>query len=311
MTTLPASIADYAVVPNAALTLLVPLTQYQEAGLAHHLWRIAMGYTVAASSNGTVASAGDNVAALADIVPGASGVDPHTWILYVRGSTWILDDYSDASVTPQLINIGRSEAPYVGFGSTVNPPTTTVGYGATAGALTLIPWTDGRAGQVSYSHAATAGIGWFFVKEIGLGNTGYAEFVDAPVASDPIRDNSAPIAVVIDDSLIPVAQQVGTMLLPASTNLAGSTGSYYSDGSDPGGPVFADGLARLDKAYMLTPSGTPTDARCNGESRIIMYITPGNPWNARNPADPPGDPFTWWTIGEVVLLWPKAAGDML
>ena len=315
MTALPPSIADLAQVSNVALTPLVQQTQYQEIGLGLHAFMQALGYTVVASSNGVVAGAGNNIAVLADIVQGVEGVDPHSWAVYQDGSTYILINFDDAPApapNPQYAQCYRCEAPYVGFGSTVNRPTTTVGYEMTNGSRTIVPWVGGLAGYFSYQYSALAGIGWFIVKENGGSNVGFRMIVEQPDPSDPMYDGGPPILVDFESQPFTPAGMVFNGLLPASTGQAVvSLAQYVTDGWDytPGQSVAADGLGRDNKFWMATNGTTQPQARFLGESRLFFSAMTGAPFNGRTPGDP--DPFTLWILGDVTIYWLQAAGDIL
>lgn len=95
-------------VNNVIANTLTQVQQYQELFFALHSAFVAAGYTVVASSDGTTASAGDNIASTADVVVGG-GTSARTWALYEfppsaqnKGQV-LLEAEDTATTTPQDI----------------------------------------------------------------------------------------------------------------------------------------------------------------------------------------------------------------
>lgn len=316
MTTLPASIADLAQVPNVLLTPLNQPLQYQEVGLSLHTWMQAIGYTVVASSNGTVASAGNNVIVLADIVPGISGVDPHTWILYRSGNgvTEVLIDFDEQPapfLDPQAADWYKAEAPFVGFVSTVNRPVAPPPYEYSFPVTQIVPWIGGLAGTLSYQYSANAEIGWLFVKLIGSTDTGFMSVVDQPDPADPMIDGGPPIGVVASNAAFGLSLFNTQTLALADMTGAALAPSFYANDGTIGiiNATMADLQGRNNKLWMVGPGGSQPGSRFNGESRLFFTALQGAPFNGRTPGDP--DPFTLWVLGNGTIYWLQAAGDIL
>lgn len=122
----------------------------------------ARGWTVARSSNGTTASAADNIATSADIVFGTEASQAHSWAALVpptgKGNPTggvnhrilINCNNSSADTTPQNIDIYLARGTYVGGanGTTTTRPSILAG-GVELAVLShnVIPWTAALAGS--------------------------------------------------------------------------------------------------------------------------------------------------------------------
>lgn len=317
MTTLPASISDWAVVPNVALTSSVDqVVQYRQIMFAAHTWMLAMGATVILSSNGTTASAADNVASTADIVYAAAGT-AHTWIAYsLQGEYFTLEcNNAAADTTPQAMGLFLSGSAYTG-GTTANRATASVlGTETTTNASrNIIGWASPGAGYISYGYSASAGIGWFIVKAAGTASVSSMTVIDRPAATDSMRDNGPGSYCVVATtwSTTAFSGTMSTLTADRLTNTASSMGAswIWNFSAIPSGQ-FANSLGVVSPLYVGTNSSISAAARMFGTSRILAGVPTTAPWNGRSPTDPVLDPFTWWTVTPFAVLWPKSAGDIL
>ena len=142
--------------------------QYREAVYALINALRARGWTIPRSSNGTTASAADNIASKADIVFGTEASQAHTWAYLkppvgkgapiggVEHTILINCNNSNADTTPQNVDLYLGKGTYVGGagGTTTTKPTILAGgFEGAVKALNIIPWAAATAGKFSINSA--------------------------------------------------------------------------------------------------------------------------------------------------------------
>lgn len=316
MTQLPVSMSDYTTSGATALTSAVDqVLQYQQGGFAFHTWMQAMGATVERSSDGTNAGAGNNITLPTGIVFAASGV-AHAWAVYAfaTGMRYLIDFINVAGdATPQAVVIYQSFGAYTGGSATTRPTAALGGAGENSWLINLIAWATPVAGSISYAYSTMAQIGWFWIKENGNSDTSFFFMVESSEADDPMRDPyTVPYGVA--QSSVGASGFVSSMRALTAANLAnGFHGSGRCNAWNF--TIWTNGLHAGNFSLLLPIQfavniSSLTSARHCGSSRLLRGVPPAMSYNARNPADPALDVFTWWTIGDIAVLWRKSDGDI-
>ncbi len=312
MTTLHSSISDLARSANVALTSAVDQAlQYKQVGYAIKTWMLAMDWNLHAENN----SAGGAISSATNIVY-ATPTNAHSWMTFERDGCYITFDFNNAAAdtTPKAVTIVRGDVEPTGGTNTARP---TAGAGnETTKDIDIIDWDAPVAGYISYVYSAAAGIGWFMVKDSGGdGTTNCAPLiVDAPVADDPMRDNSSSYGIWYGgtgwyfDSF-----EAQAMLTPNSDGSCEASASVrgYCDVWGLASELLADSATRIEPILWQGPNAVPsTAARVLGYSRLVAGTPYGTTWNASKATDL--DDWVWRTIGgSTALLWYRTDGDVL
>lgn len=311
MTTLPTRISDLVLVANQPLSSSVSqISQYQQAGLALHTWHQRMGWNVDRSSNGVTSSVGNFITGSGDIVINSAS-SPHSWAQYSRSGSYIVVDFNNNNTvfdsTPNYFFWGLTTSGY-GTGSITNRPAPVVSAQETSYTTAgLFQGAVVYSGTISYQYSVNAGIGWFWTKSNGATDIDTILIIESAADDDSFRDNGPRVIL---------GQGAGTSTITnrgIGTSGAGAGwGTYgcwaWNINAVPGG-VFADSRSANAPIYAYYDISTPGLNRAYHISTLIRGAPRSIIPNARDATDV--DTWTWWTIGDIWILWEQSAGDIV
>lgn len=313
---------------NVALTMASALAQYQQVGYAFHVWMLAMGATVEASSNGVdIPDTNDNITSAASIKHGTPTSEAHSWVIYtitdgVR-SVWFKVEFADADAvtTPRTLHIYRSQGAYDvgGILSNVTAPST-VSADRESATLTMyiLPWGTGPvAGTINYQWSAAENIGWFMAKQDGSDNDVSGVLIDRAAADDDFADGRRDWLIMTTGTLSFFGWEncYATSAGGASSvgGYDGTAGSTIPAWATAGLVVWtnglpADGRVRLYAVKWMANVVDQEDRRVCGVSRIFRRPAAYTGTNDTDPQDPVGEPWEWRVIARGAFLWKKTDG---
>lgn len=310
MTTLPTRISDLVLVANHALSSSADqISQYRQAGLAMHTWYQRMGYAVDRSSNGVTSSVGNFITGSGDIVINSASA-PHSWAQYSRSGSYIVVDFNNNNApfdsTPNSFFWGLTTSGY-GTGSILNRPAPTVSAQESFyTAATLFATNVVFSGSISYQYSLNAGIGLFWTKSGGATDFDSLLIVESAADDDSFRDNGPRVIL---------GYGAGTTSL--SNRGVGSTGASISGGtysswvwsfSSLTNGIFSDSRSANAPIYAINDASTPGLNRAYHISTLMRAAPRSILPNARDASDT--DVWTWWSIGDIWILWEQSIGDI-
>lgn len=163
--------------------------QYQEIWYAQHASLVAAGWTVLRSSDGTTASAANNIASASDVVIDVN-TNAHTWAVYRSPADWLTgSDFlyllfstnnTAADTTPQIATKQFSTTDWDGgsWDETTNPTTTGTTTSVATSGDDIIPWTTATTGRYMTQYSSRGD--WRFgVKIEGTGQWRHFEILQS------------------------------------------------------------------------------------------------------------------------------------